>query len=143
MWRDDDGPECEGWTPGFGAGDADAKTWQHFESLGEAGTRSLPTGSVYGFLTTMTLPRMKAARTRTTVRLNRADTGFVGGTHLHYALDGDGIPDLSIFEGEGRGPGYLDGPTLTDDRWYRLAFVNINGAWKVLGVDTFGYGCGC
>lgn len=143
LWRDVDGPECEGWTPGFGAGDADAETWQHFESLGEAGTRRLPTGSLYGFLTTMTLPRMKAARTRTTVRLNRDDTGFVGGTHLHYDLDGDGIPDLSIFEGQGRGPGHLDGPTLSDDRWYRLAFVNIDGAWKVLGVDTFGYGCGC
>ncbi|UUZ49746.1 hypothetical protein LP420_06055 [Massilia sp. B-10] len=65
------------------------------------------------------------------------------GTHWHFDIDGDGIADLSVWEGQGKGPGHLDGVTQTDDRWYRLAMVNINGSWKVLGHDTFGYGCGC
>jgi hypothetical protein len=63
--------------------------------------------------------------------------------HLYYDLDRDGVPDIGIWEGQGKGPDHLDEPGLTDDRWYRLAVVNISGAWKLLGIDTFQYGCGC
>ena len=45
--------------------------------------------------------------------------------------------------GTGPGAGHLDGPTGTDDTWYRLVLVNTGGRWKVLGTDQFSYGCGC
>lgn len=81
--------------------------------------------------------------TEATVNLNRHDTGFVRGIHLYYDLNSDGIPDLAVWEGQGKGPGHMDGATITDDHWYRLVLVNIDGSWKVLGSDVFGYGCGC
>ena len=102
-----------------------------------------PGGGVCAFYTPLSLPAGPASRTETQVNLSRNDTGFVRGTHLLYDLDGDGIPDLAVWEGQGQGPGHLSDPTTTDDRWYRLALVNIDGAWKVLGSDVFGYGCGC
>ncbi len=76
------------------------------------------------------------------LRLDRSRTGFVRATQWHFDLDADGVPDLVAIEGVGRGPVLLDGPTKTDDAWYRLFFANIGGAWFVLGHDTFVYGCG-
>ena len=48
-----------------------------------------------------------------------------------------------VLEGTGPGPGHIDGPTDTDDPWYRLLLANIDGVWKVVGRDAFAYGCGC
>ncbi|MES2536022.1 MAG: SH3 domain-containing protein [Pseudomonadota bacterium] len=153
LWRDVDEPMCEGWAPGFRFGDADTRIWRYFsgETSPEAMPQTIrqdslkrnPAGSLYAFYTNIDLPPGPAIRTETQMKLNREDTGFVRGTHLHYDLDGDGIPDLSVWEGEGKGPGHLGGETTTDDRWYRLVLVNIGGAWKVLGSDEFSYGCGC
>lgn len=153
LWRDADEPECEGWRPGFNYGDADAGIWRYFDSNRDAGgdrhsmrRESLqrnPSGSLYAFYTNMTLPGGTAIGSETPIKLDREATGFVQGIHLHYDLDGDGVPDLAVWEGQGKGPGHLEGNTRTDDRWYRLVLVNIGGAWKVLGSDTFGYGCGC
>lgn len=149
LWRDVDEPMCNGWSPGFSFGAADDAIWKYFDAEApgtgkeSAALNPNPPGSLYAFYTPFQLPAGKAARTESNMNLNAAATGFVRGTHLHYDLDRDGIYDLSIWEGQGKGPGHLDGMTTTDDRWYRVAFVNINGAWKVLGSDTFGYGCGC
>jgi hypothetical protein len=153
LWRDVDEPMCSGWAPGFGFGDADASIWRYFDGDAAAagGTnttrrdslRRNPAGSLFVFYTNIDLPRGSAIRTETPMKLDRNDTGFLRGIHLRYDLDGDGIPDLAVWEGQGKGPGHLDGSTTTDDRWYRLVLVNIAGKWKVLGSDVFGYGCGC
>ncbi|OHC66254.1 MAG: hypothetical protein A3H93_04265 [Rhodocyclales bacterium RIFCSPLOWO2_02_FULL_63_24] len=153
LWRDVDEPMCSGWKPGFGFGDADASIWRYFDGDTAAtvgrntsqqnSLKHNPAGSLFAFYTNINLPRDSAIRTEIPMTLDRGDTGFVRGTHLNYDLDGDGIPDLAVWEGQGKGPGHLDGATITDDRWYRLVLVNINGAWKVLGSDVFGYGCGC
>ncbi|ATQ75538.1 hypothetical protein CR152_14170 [Massilia violaceinigra] len=145
LWRYADGPECEGWTPGFAFGDADAGPWRFFGNAAAANRKSSrnPPGSLFAFYTTVDLPPGPAARREAAMTLDRAKTGFVRGTHLYYDIDADGIADLTVWEGEGIGPGHLDGPTSTDDRWYRLVLVNINGTWKLLGSDNFEYGCGC
>ena len=153
LWRDVDEPECSGWVPGFSFGAADAGIWRYFD--GDAATvgngqeneqarlNRNPAGSLFAFYTDIDLPPGPAMRTQTPMKLDRGATGFVRGVYLHYDLDGDGIPDLAVWEGQGKGPGHLEGATTTDDRWYRLVLANINGAWKVLGSDVFGYGCGC
>jgi hypothetical protein len=102
-----------------------------------------PAGSLFAFYTNIALPRGSAIRTEAPMQLDRNDTGFLRGIHLYYDLDSDGIPDLAVWEGHGKGPGHLDGSTTTDDRWYRLALANIAGRWKILGSDVFSYGCGC
>jgi len=103
-----------------------------------------PPRRIYRFYTNIDLPRDAALRTEAQVKLDRNSTGFVRGTYLYYDIDGDGTPDIAIWEGEGKGPGDIStGPTTTDDRWYRLVLANINGAWKVLDSDEFSYGCGC
>lgn len=145
LWHEVDEPECAGWVPGFAFGAADRTIWRYFgnEAAENEKTATNPPGSLYAFYTTIEMPRGPAKVALTEVALNRNATGFVQGTHRHFDLDGDGIADLSVWEGQGKGPGHLDGMTLTDDRWFRLVLVNIGGAWKVLGSDTFGYGCGC
>lgn len=152
LWRDVDEPMCSDWIPGFGFGDAEERIWRYFagdttmpggrNTAQKESLKRNPGGSLYAFYTNTNLPRDSAIRTETPMTLDRDDTGFVRGIHLTYDLDGDGIPDLAVWEGQGEGPGHLEG-TTTDDRWYRLVLVNINGAWKVLGSDVFGYGCGC
>jgi hypothetical protein len=102
-----------------------------------------PAGSLFAFYTATALARQQAIRTETPMKMDRNATGFARGTQMHFDLDADGIPDLAVWEGEGKGPGHLEGATTTDDRWYRLALVNIAGRWKVLGSDAFSYGCGC
>lgn len=153
LWRDVDEPMCSGWSPGFSFGDADATIWRYFDggaSVGETGRASRqeslkrnPAGSLFAFYTAAALPRNQAVRTETPMKMDRKATGFVRGIQMHFDLDADGVPDLAVWEGEGKGPGHLEGATTTDDRWYRLVLVNIAGRWKVLGSDTFGYGCGC
>lgn len=145
LWRDVDEPMCEGWSPGFAFGASDPGVWRYFNNDAAAYEKENrnPPGSLFAFYTPAAMPAGPARRVETPVRLNRDATGFVQGTHWHFDIDGDGNADLSVWEGLGKGPGHLDGVTQTDDRWYRLAMVNINGTWKVLGHDTFGYGCGC
>ncbi|NHZ99672.1 hypothetical protein [Massilia sp. CCM 8734] len=146
LWREADQPECKGWIPGFAFGAADAGPWRFFGPLAAANKKhnTHPPGSLFAFYTTLDLPPGPAKVSETHMTLARAGTGFVKGTHLYYDLDADGIADLAIWEGEGKGPGDIERrSTATDDRWYRLVLVNINGAWKVLGSDTFSYGCGC
>jgi uncharacterized protein YgiM (DUF1202 family) len=131
---------------GFAFGDADASTWGHFGGARKKDLlkqKGVAEGSLFLFYTTSKLQLASAGRTEIPVKLDRDKTGFVRGVHLQYDLDGDGIPDIAVWEGQGKGPGHLDGPTQTDDRWYRLALVNIAGKWKVLGTDVFSYGCGC
>jgi len=141
FWHEVDEPMCSGWAPGFSFGDAEATIWR---GIGEdAGLNSNPRGSVFAFYTNMELARSAAVHTQTSVKLDRNATGFIQGMHLYYDLNADGTPDLAIWEGQGKGPGHLDGPTMSDDRWYRLVLANIGGAWKVLGSDVFSYGCGC
>jgi uncharacterized protein YgiM (DUF1202 family) len=130
---------------GFAFGDSDVRIWNYFGPEGKEYRKQNrnAAGSLYAFYTTSKLQRTSATRTEIPVKLDREKTGFVRGVHLHYDLDGDGIPDIAVWEGQGNGPGHLDGPTQTDDRWYRLVLVNITGKWKVLGTDVFSYGCGC
>ncbi|RSZ57630.1 hypothetical protein EJB06_18245 [Massilia atriviolacea] len=146
LWRAADGPMCEGWAPGFAFGEADAGPWRFFGKFAAASKKqnANPPGSLYAFYTTRALPPGPAVRKQASMTLDRARTGFIKGSHLYYDLDADGVADLAVWEGEGKGPGDIERTiTATDDRWYRLVLVNINGAWKVLGKDTFSYGCGC
>ncbi len=150
LWRDVDEPMCAGWAPGFSYGDSDPAIWRYFgddaamASLNPArkGDAAANVG-LYAVYTSIDMPRATAVHTETSMKMDSVATGFMRGVTLYYDLDGDGIADLAVWEGQGKGPGHLEGTTTTDDRWYRLALVNINGAWKVLGSDIFGYGCGC
>jgi Bacterial SH3 domain len=142
--EDYDEKGCPGYVEGFSYGYADASIWRYMgEGNNAASFNTNPVGSLYAFYTKIDLPRESAIRTETQMKLSRDETGFVSGTYLYYDFDADGIPDIAVWEGKGKGPGHLDGPTKTDDRWYRMVLVNINGAWKVFGHDSFGYGCGC
>lgn len=147
-----DGPECGDWEPGFAYGDADPAMWHSLEGEGDAAykleqkarrLKRYPVNTVFTLYTSLVLAADLAIQKEFPVSLDRAKTGFVRGTHFYYDLDKDGNADIAIWEGQGKGPGHMDGPTLTDDRWYRFALVNINGVWKLLGIDAFGYGCGC
>lgn len=75
--------------------------------------------------------------------MNHEATGFSSGAQFNFDLDDDGVPDLIVWEGTGRDNGYSINSPDTDEPWYRLVLVNIDGRWKVLGTDQFGYGCGC
>ncbi len=153
LWREVDEPMCADWLPGFRFGEGDVNIWRYLDgdaspsgSGNAARLESLkinPAGSLFALYTNIDLQRATATRIEIPVKLSRDDTGFVKGVHMHFDLDGDGIADLAIWEGQGYGPGHLGGPTSTDDRWYRLALVNVAGRWKVLDSDVFGYGCGC
>ena len=153
LWRDVDPPECDGWNPGFSYGDADPKIFAYFgENASEPGNaqpshsaslKRNQAGGLFAFYTATPLALSQAKRTETRMKMNRNATGFVRGIQMYFDLNADGVPDLSVWEGEGYGPGHLEGPTNTDDRWYRLVMVNISGRWKVLGSDVFQYGCGC
>jgi len=147
LWRDVDEPMCEGWVPGFAFGDADAAIWRYFDGDGDPNAQAKlsrnPGASLFAFYTNSNMPRGPARRSEVPAEMDRDATGFLRGLYLHYDLDGDGAFDIAVWEGQGKGPGHLEASTITDDRWYRLVLVNIDGAWKVLGSDVFGYGCGC
>jgi len=140
-WGGSEAPMCHGWLPGFAYGDADARLWE--SDRDRAALKLHPKDSLVGLHTRRALPLNSAPPVVQTIRLDRAATGFVSATQMHFDLDGDGHADLVAWEGVGRGPGHLDGETKTDDAWYRLFFVNIAGRWVVLGADSFSYGCGC
>lgn len=145
LWRDVDEEECAGWVGGFAFGDASKSIWGYFgeEAAAQSKLDNNPKGSLYAFYTNLELTNKVAVHSKFEIKLNRDLTGFVKGVHLYYDIDDDGTPDITVWEGEGKGPGHLDGMTTTDDRWYRLVLANIGGKWKILGSDTFNYGCGC
>ena len=151
LWRDIDEEECAGWRPGFAFGDsADEKIWRYFQdtpgapiSSRKQSLQANPAGSLYAFYSPVPMTLARAEVRVSEVRLDRDATGFVRGTLLQYDLDGDTVPDMAVWEGLGRGPGHLGDSPQWDDRWYRLVLVNIDGRWKILGSDNFGYGCGC
>ncbi len=140
-WATEDGPMCWGWTPGFAHGDADPKllaaapdsTWRQDRNEGR----------LVALITRQPLPTGRARTATRQIKMDREATTFVRATQTHFDLDNDGHVDLVAWEAVGRGPGHLDGPTKSDDAWYRLFFVNIAGRWFVLGNDVFSYGCGC
>lgn len=140
-WGTTDPPMCHDWQPGFAYGDADARL--RASDPDQAALRVHPSRSLVVIHTRRPLPVSAARPAVQTIRLDRASTGFVRATQMHFDFDGDGHPDLLAWEGVGRGPGHLDGETKTDDAWYRLFFVNLAGRWHVLGADSFSYGCGC
>lgn len=146
LWRDVDEPMCEGWQPGFGFGDVDGSIWSYFNEAGQDSTKPkkrIGPVRLFAYNALQPPPRAKASRSERVVKLDRNSTGFVRFTQTSFDIDGDGEPDLIVLEGVGPGPGHIEGPTNTDDPWYRLLVANIGGAWKVLGHDTFSYGCGC
>jgi hypothetical protein len=147
LWRDSDAPMCEGYVDGFSFGAADKSIWKFFGDKAAATTQEKlnpnPPDSLYAFYTNRDLPRTRAVRAESVISLDREKTGFIRAKLLTYDLDVDGVPDLAVWEGQGLGPGHLGPPPETDDRWYRLVLINIGGFWKVLGSDSFQYGCGC
>ncbi|MDR0775603.1 MAG: SH3 domain-containing protein [Azonexus sp.] len=142
---------CEGDVIGFTFGDADARVWRAFGdgdgdngfSFRKASFRRNPAGSLFAFYTATPLPRDQAKLTRSVTKMNHEATGFSSGAQFNFDLDDDGVPDLIVWEGTGRDNGYSINSPDTDEPWYRLVLVNIDGRWKVLGTDQFGYGCGC
>ncbi len=145
LWRDVDEPMCSGSSDGFGYGDADPGIWKYFGDPGDPTRKpnAQLKSQLYAFYTNIDLPTGTAIKTEIPMKLDQDATGFIRGVSLYYDLNGDGITDMAVWEGQGKGPGHLEGPTTTDDRWYRLVLANINGTWKILGSDVFSYGCGC
>ena len=144
LWNEVEPPMCEGWSAGFAFGAADPRLWRYgidIEPQDSLETR-VP-GSVYEFLLPERFEFTKAAVVRSDQVLDRGHSGFVGAVSLSYDFNRDEVPDLLIWEATGRGPGHLDGESKEDHPWYRLVLVNIGGRWKVLGGDSFSYGCGC
>ncbi|MDM5180263.1 hypothetical protein PO883_24060 [Massilia sp. DJPM01] len=119
LWRYADEPECAGWVPGFAFGEADAGPWRFFghQAAASKKTNVKPPASLFAFYTTVELPSGPAAAREATMTRERARTGFIGGTHLYYDLDADGIADLAVWEGQGKEPGDIERPGSTDDRW--------------------------
>jgi hypothetical protein len=146
-YGDTDGVMCENYEgDGFDFGDADPKISINYAKNGghpdyahpkKAGNRLMY------FFTRKPLPQQIVTLSVVKQKLNRAKTGFVSATEFHFDINSDGISDILVWEGTGIGPGHLDGPTKTDDAWYRIFFVNIAGHWHLLGTDSFSYGCGC
>ena len=147
LWRDVDEPACEGWKPGFGFGDVDGPIWRYFDVPGNELAQPVKPASgparLFAYHALQAPPSAKAQRSEQVMKLDLTASGFARFTQLGYDLDGDGVPDLMVLEGVGPGPGHLGGTTTTDDPWYRLLLANVGGAWKVLGRDSFSYGCGC
>jgi hypothetical protein len=148
VWGESEPPTmCYGYIDGFSHGQADWPNWrsgaQPFKPSPES-MRLHPMGSLLSITTRNALPVAQAKPVITTHKLNRDATGFAAGTWMHFDLDGDGVSDLAVWEGVGRGAGHLeDEPLKVDDPHHRLFFVNIAGQWQLLGADTFSYGCGC
>lgn len=145
-WSESDGPMCDGYTDGYAFGDSDPRIWTGYGIGDEAYRESLkrnPKHSLLYFYTRTPLPEQQAAVSATRQTLDRDATGFVAATTFLYDLNGDGIPDLAVWEGSGRAQGHLGGVPETDDAYQRLFFANVAGRWRVFGRDSFGYGCGC
>ena len=145
LTMDDHG--CGDWRPGFafGALDATDPAWAAYgDWLPDAHAEAAqPDGLLYAFWLPQPPPAARATVSRASRRLDPLATGFVATTTHVFDLDHDTVPDLLVWEGAGPGPGHMDGPTLTDDTWYRLVLANIGGRWHLLGTDQFSYGCGC
>jgi hypothetical protein len=146
-YGDTDGVMCEGYEgDGFNYGDADPKISINYAKNGGHPDYAQPKKAgnrLMYFFTKKPLPQQTASVSVVKQKLNRAKTGFVAATEFHFDINSDGIPDIVVWEGTGVGPGHLDGPTKTDDAWYRIFFINIAGQWHLLGTDSFSYGCGC
>jgi hypothetical protein len=144
---DTDGVMCEGYEgDGFEFGDADPKIAINYAKNGGHPEYAQPKKAgnrLMYFFTRKPLPQQTVLVSVVKQKFNRAKTGFVSATEFHFDINSDGIPDILVWEGTGIGPGHLDGPTKTDDAWYRIFFVNIAGQWHLLGTDSFSYGCGC
>jgi len=147
LWGGGEPPMCDGYVDGFAHGEADPRIWRYFgadASPDPEAVKRHPPGTLVSFATKSALALASAAPPVVLIQeLDRERTGFVAGTWLNFDLDGDGIVDLAVWEGTGKAPGHLDGPTETDDPYYRLFLANLGGRWHVLGTDAFGYGCGC
>lgn len=143
---DYEGVMCEGHEDGFSFGDADPKISINYAKNGGHPDYAQPKKAgdkLMYFFTKKPLPQQTATLSVVKQKLNRAKTGFVAATEFHFDINSDGISDILVWEGTGIGPGHLDGPTKTDDAWYRIFFVNFAGHWHLLGTDTYSYGCGC
>ena len=142
-----DGVMCEGYEgDGFDFGDADPKiSINYAKNVGhpEYAQPKKAGNKLMYFFTKQPLPQQSATVNVVKQKLNRAKTGFVAATEFYFDINSDGISDILVWEGTGIGPGHLDGPTKTDDAWYRIFFVNIAGNWHLLSTDSFSYGCGC
>ncbi|HMS27145.1 MAG TPA: hypothetical protein PKC80_07195 [Burkholderiaceae bacterium] len=137
---------CEDYEGGFDFGDADPMiSINYAKNNGHADyERPKKNGNkLMYFFTKHPLPQQTSSVNVVKQKLIREKTGFVASKEFHFDINSDGITDLLVWEGVGIGPGHLDGPTKTDDAWYRAFFVNIAGHWHLLGTDTYSYGCGC
>lgn len=145
VWGNDEPPMCDGFEYGFAEGDADPALWRYpgLQDINDLSKRSND-GRLMSILTRNPLPTGKRVSVQVQrENLNREATGFVRGTLMSFDLNVDGVSDVAVWEGVGRGPGHLEGETTTDDAYHRLFFVNIAGQWLLMGFDTFAYGCGC
>jgi hypothetical protein len=131
---------CANWVGAFSFGDADAATLRR--NGGEAAKRAGPL-TLFRFWSARPLPAGPARWTHQSLKLDRDKTGFAAVELRSVDVDGDGIADLVWLQATGRGPGHIEGPPAHDDPWWRLLLANVAGRWRILDVDTYGYGCGC
>jgi hypothetical protein len=97
------------------------------------------------FYTAYPLPYKKAAIKTYAQRLVAEDSGHRSGQGSPYALlvmheidlDGDGIPDLSVWEGMGKSQ-MGGGPDADDMMVLRMIFANIAGEWHFLDAESYG-----
>lgn len=144
-YGDMDLPMCGDFTVGFLFGDGDPAIWRtNFNDITyQESLKIRPAGTLFSLYTAQPLPGKSALLATQRITLDREKTGFVRAVHLHYDLDGDGVADLSVWEGTGRAAGHLDEGTKGDDAYHRAFFINIAGRWRVFAIDSFQYGCGC
>ena len=73
--------------------------------------------------------------------LSEPETGFTAAEQLSIDLDGDGVPDLAVWEATGQPHDSIYTPQRQDP-YFRVYAINLAGAWYLLGRDEFVYGCG-
>lgn len=110
------------------------------EKLGQTYVRTARNSPVQ-FFTPISLPRQRAQMTVARHLLDGEQTGFLTATITQFDLDGDGIPDIAVWEGIS-GDGEAADWMKNEVSW-RLLFANLAGRWHLFARDSFGYECGC
>ena len=142
---DIDGTGCENFDYGFTMSESTAVLKQQKDGTETLDKSSLSRGNpaMIKFLTLDPIEHPQASVVRIESKHSLAATGYDSSVIWHFDIDGDGIPDVAVWEGTSAvEANYLSGmKTLFPHT--RIYFFNIAGKWFVAGIDDFGFGCGC